>query len=58
LGSDVIKFVLLVVLVMLLRVVFPRLRMDQMLKLGWQYLTPLAILNLVITLALKLWGVY
>lgn len=54
----VIKFVLLVTLVILLRVIFPRLRMDQMLKLGWQYLTPLAILNLVITLALKLWGVY
>ena len=54
----VIKFVLLVTLVILLRVVFPRLRMDQMLKLGWQYLTPLAILNLVFTLALKLWGVY
>ncbi len=54
----VIKFVLLVTLVMLIRVVFPRLRMDQMLKLGWQYLTPLAILNLVITLALKLWGAF
>ena len=54
----VIKFVLLVSLVILLRVVFPRLRMDQMLKLGWQYLTPLALLNLVITLAMKLWGVY
>ena len=54
----VIKFVLLVTLVIFLRVVFPRLRMDQMLKLGWQYLTPLAILNLVFTLALKLWGVY
>jgi len=54
----VIKFVLLVTLVIFIRVVFPRLRMDQMLKLGWQYLTPLAILNLVFTLALKLWGVY
>lgn len=54
----VIKFVLLVTLVILLRVVFPRLRMDQMLKLGWKYLTPLAILNLIITLALKLWGVF
>jgi NADH:ubiquinone oxidoreductase subunit H len=47
-----------VTLVIFIRVVFPRLRMDQMLKLGWQYLTPLAILNLVFTLALKLWGVY
>ncbi len=54
----VIKFVLLVTLVILLRVVFPRLRMDQMLKLGWRYLTPLAVLNLIITLVLKLWGVY
>jgi len=54
----VLKFVLLVTLVILCRVVYPRLRIDQMLKLGWYYLTPLAVLNLIVTLALKLWGVY
>jgi len=51
------KFVILVVLIILLRTVFPRLRIDQMLKLGWKYMTPLAVLNLVIVLAMKLWGI-
>jgi len=54
----ILKFVILVTIVIFSRVVFPRLRMDQMLKLGWYYLTPLAILNLIFTLALKMWGVY
>jgi NADH-quinone oxidoreductase subunit H len=52
------KFVVLVVFIILIRCVFPRLRMDQMLKLGWKYMTPLAVLNLVIVLAMKLWGIY
>lgn len=54
----ILKFVILVTIVIFSRVVFPRLRMDQMLKLGWYYLTPLAILNLIFTLALKMWRVY
>jgi NADH-quinone oxidoreductase subunit H len=54
----ILKFVILVTIVIFSRVVFPRLRMDQMLKLGWYYLTPLAVLNLIFTLALKMWGVY
>ena len=52
------KFAFLVVLIILIRSVFPRLRMDQMLKLGWKYMTPLAVLNLVIVLAMKLWGIF
>jgi NADH-quinone oxidoreductase subunit H len=52
------KFVILVVLIILLRCVFPRPRIDQMLKLGWKYMTPLAVLNLVIVLAMKLWGIF
>jgi NADH-quinone oxidoreductase subunit H len=52
------KFVILVVVIILIRCVFPRLRMDQMLKLGWKYMTPLAVLNLVIVLAMKLWGIF
>jgi NADH-quinone oxidoreductase subunit H len=52
------KFVAVVVLIILLRCVFPRLRMDQMLKLGWNYLTPLAVINLVLVLALKFWGIF
>ena len=52
------KFVILVVLIILIRCVFPRLRLDQMLNLGWRYLTPLAVLNLMIILGLKVLGVY
>ncbi len=53
-----LKFAVLVVFIILLRCVFPRLRIDQMLRFGWRYLTPLAVLNLMVVLALKLWGVY
>jgi NADH-quinone oxidoreductase subunit H len=52
------KFVVLVVLIILIRCVFPRLRLDQMLSLGWRTLTPLAVLNLVFVLVLKVLGVY
>ena len=52
------KFAFFVVIIILIRTVFPRLRMDQMLKLGWKYMTPLAVLNLVIVLAMKLWGIF
>jgi NADH-quinone oxidoreductase subunit H len=52
------KFVVMVVFVILLRCVFPRPRMDQMIKIGWNYLTPVAVLNLFVVLALKLMGVY
>jgi len=52
------KFAFIVVLIILIRCVFPRLRLDQMLNLGWRYLTPLAVLNLVIVLGLKVLGVY
>lgn len=51
-----LKLAILVPLVILLRTVFPRFRMDQTLRLGWNYLTPLALINLFIVLALKLWG--
>ena len=51
-----LKLAILVPLVILLRTVFPRLRMDQTLRLGWNYLTPLALINLFVVMALKLWG--
>jgi NADH:ubiquinone oxidoreductase subunit H len=38
--------------------VFPRLRMDQMINLGWSYMTPLALLNLFIVIAMKYLGVF
>jgi NADH-quinone oxidoreductase subunit H len=52
------KFLILVVFVILLRCVFPRLRMDQMIKLGWNYMTPLALLNLFIVIAMKYLGLF
>lgn len=52
------KFVVVVVFIILIRCVYPRLRLDQMLKLGWSYLTPLAIINLIFVLALKFYGVF
>ena len=52
------KFVAVVVFVILLRCIFSRPRMDQMLKIGWTYLTPIALLNLFVVLGLKLMGVY
>jgi len=51
------KFATLVVFIVLLRAVFSRPRIDQMMKIGWSYLTPIAVLNLFIVLGLKLWGV-
>jgi NADH-quinone oxidoreductase subunit H len=53
-----LKFAIIVVIIILIRTVFPRLRMDQMLRLGWHYLTPLSVLNLMIVLAMKLWRIY
>lgn len=49
-----IKFAIVVVTVILLRTVFPRFRIDQALKIGWYFLIPLSIANLVVTLAYKL----
>jgi NADH-quinone oxidoreductase subunit H len=52
------KFAVIVVFIILLRCIFPRPRMNQMIKIGWSYLTPIALLNLFFVLGLKLWGVY
>ncbi len=41
------KIVLIAILVVAIRASNPRLRLDQMLKFTWSWLTPLAILNLV-----------
>ncbi len=50
-----LKLAVIVVIVVLIRTVYPRLRLDQTLRLGWNYLMPLALLNLFITIILK-WG--
>ena len=52
------KFAIIVVLIILFRCIFPRIRMDQMLKLGWHYLTPLSVLNLIVVIVLKMVGVF
>ncbi|HEX6197493.1 MAG TPA: complex I subunit 1 family protein [Jiangellaceae bacterium] len=44
-----VKIFLLAVVVIWIRVAFPRLRADQLQKLAWQWLIPLALLQLAIT---------
>ncbi len=44
-----IKVVILTVFIVLIRATSVRMRLDRILRLGWQYLTPLAMLNLLIT---------
>ncbi|WP_431313633.1 NADH-quinone oxidoreductase subunit NuoH [Thalassotalea insulae] len=50
------KVMFFVVFFILLRTSLPRPRFDQLLAFGWQVMLPLALLNLVVTAALKLSG--
>ncbi len=50
----VMKTYLLVFLAILLRWTTPRVRIDQLLDLGWKFLLPISLANLLITASLKL----
>jgi NAD(P)H-quinone oxidoreductase subunit 1 len=50
----VLKAYLLVFIAILLRWTTPRVRIDQLLDLGWKFLLPISLANLLITAGLKL----
>lgn len=54
----ILKIFVFVMFFILLRTSLPRPRFDQLLAFGWQVMLPLALINLVVTAALKLGGFY
>lgn len=54
----IVKILCFVIFFILLRTSLPRPRFDQLLSFGWKYMLPLALINLLVTAAFKLGGVY
>ncbi len=44
-----LKMVLVISFIILVRAVFPRVRYDQLMQIGWKVMLPLALLNLLVT---------
>lgn len=49
-----VKAYLMIFIAILLRWTVPRVRIDQLLDLGWKFLLPISLVNLLVTAALKL----
>ena len=48
-GAFLVKIALLVYLQMLVRWTLPRMRIDQVLSLGWRFLLPFGLANVIVT---------
>ena len=55
-----LKLIILLSIVYTIMITYARLRIDQAVRMGWNYLLPLSLLNIVLTLFIKtllMWGV-
>ena len=55
-----LKLIILLSIIYTIMITYARLRIDQAVRMGWNYLLPLSLINIVLTLILKMvtgWGV-